>query len=300
LKKSIVLLITLALIIAIAALIAVGLHVVDNTTKEVDKKQTFIQTKIFIDNITRILQEKRGDINSTDGLNLLFSLPIDLQTSNISAHIEFESAAKGLNPNNFIKKEQKKIVIDPDYVLLFDRILQVANVADPDLFIAMIEDTLDKDLAERIPGSEIALYDKRFAQGSIENYNKFKVIVDRYVRITKDPNIYKIPWRDILSFYSKKIDFNHISPELLRYMLPSLDEESIKRVTKNKKEVFTNWKDVDLPNAYKKELQRFAIGFYVPIVQGRLSIKYGTSRGFATFIYDIQKQRILAVEYKIF
>jgi len=299
LRKSIVLLITLALIVAISSLIAIGLNIVDNTAKETQKKHSLIQTSIFVDNITEILAKKSGDINSTDGLNLLISLPIELNTKEIKASIKFNSAAKGLNPNNFLTKENNKTTINPDYVLLFDRILQSKNVQNKELFIATIEDTLDNDLEERIPGSEIALYNKRFAQGMIENYKKFAMIVDHYVRLSEDPNIYKIAWKKILGFYSKTIDFNYIEPELLSYILPYVDGETIVNLTTKKKQIFYDWKELPLASEYKKILKKYHISFYAPIIEGNFTIEQAGEQSFARFIYDIKEKKVKDIAYKI-
>ncbi len=298
-KKSITLLITLALIVAISSLIAIGLHIVQNASKEVQQKKSLIQTAAFVHDIAKILKEKSGDINSSDGLELLMSLPIDLTSDEIEAHISFDSAAKGVNPNNFFKKERNKTVLNYDYILLFDRILQTNNVQNKELFLALIEDSLDKDLDERIPGSEIALYDKRFAQGSIENYRKFMMLVDHYVLLTEDPNIYTIPWKEILGFYSKRIDFNYISPKLLSYMLPYLDIESLKKLTTDKKMNYGDWKDLPLAKEYKDELKKYNIAFFVPVVQGDLSIKQGHDRSFSRFVYDIKEKKVVDIGYKI-
>ena len=298
-KKSIVLLITLALIVAISALIAVGLMKVDEGAKSVEKKHFLIQTLTFTQNAVDILGKKRGDINSSDGFEMLLLTPIELKSKEISLNLAFDSAAKGINPNNFLKKVQNKFTINPDYVLLFDRILQSENVQNKELFLAMIEDTLDKDLDERIPGSEIALYDKRFAQGSIENFKKFMQIIDHYVRLSEDGNIYKIPWREILSFHAKKIDFNYISPKLLHYMLPYLDSEGIKKVTTAKKINYTDWKDLPLAKEYKDTLKRYDISFFVPILEANMSVKQADRTGFAHFVYDINQKKVLDIAYKI-
>ncbi len=298
-RKSIVLLITLSLIVAISSLITIALHIVDNAAKNIGKKHSLIQTTLLIENIAKILAKKSSDINSTDGLDLLIALPIELKTKAIKIAIEFDSAAKGLNPNNFLFKKSKKTAINPDYVLLFDRILQSKNVQNKELFIAMIEDTLDKDLEERIPGSEIALYDKRFAQGAIESYKKFAMIIDHYVKLSEDPNIYKIPWKKILSFYSKKIDFNYIEPKLLDYILPYLDKEAIANLTTDKKHIFHNWKEVPLASEYKKILKKYNISFYAPVIKGVLEVEEGGKKSFATFIYDIKANKVENIAYKI-
>ena len=298
-RTSIVLLITLALIVAISSLIAIALNIIDKAAKETQKKHFLIQTGVFVNNIAQILARKSGEINSTDGLDLLIALPMELKTEEINIAIEFTSAAYGLNPNNFITIKNKKRSINPDYVLLFDRILQSKNVQNKELFIAMIEDTLDKDLEERIPGSEIALYDKRFAQGVIENYKKFSMIIDHYVRLSEDPNIYKIPWKKIISFYSKTVDFNYITPELLSYLLPYLDKEAIMNLTTNKKQVFHNWKELPLASEYKKILKKYHITFYAPVIKGVLKVEQAGEKSFAKFIYNIKEKKVKDIAYKI-
>ncbi len=298
-RKSITLLITLALIVAISSLIAIGLHIVDTASTQVQRKHNLVQTTTFVQNIAQILKKKSGDINSSEGLELLISLPIDLESNEIEAHISFDSAAKGINPNNFLKIEQNRTVFNPEYILLFDRILQSANVQSKELFLAMIEDTLDKDLDERIPGSELALYNKRFAQGSIENFKKFWMLVEHYVLLTADPNIYTIPWKKILGFYSKKIDFNYISPILLGYMLPYVDAETIKKLTIAKQANFGDWKDLPLAKEDKDRLKKYDISFFVPVVEGNLSIKQGDQKSFARFVYDIKQKKVMDIGFKI-
>ncbi|BCD68956.1 hypothetical protein [Nitratiruptor sp. YY09-18] len=291
-RKSIVLLITLALIVAISSLIYIGLELVDKSAQVVEKKHNFLQTVSMVHDIKKIIEKNKKDINSTEGLDLLFSMPIDLKTDNLHVHVEFSSAATGINPNNFIKTVNKKERLNPNYILLFDRILQNANVLNKELFLAMIEDTLDKDLQERFPGSEIALYDKRFAQGSIENFAKFQKIVDHYIGLTEDGNINTIPWKKILGFYSKKIDFNYISPILLHYMLPFLDKEALQKLTTDKEEVFTDMKELRLAKEYKDELKKYDVAFYVPVINVNLTIKEGNSKSYAHFVYDLATAKV--------
>jgi len=295
LKKAIVLLITLTLIIAITSLVFIELQKVNYALKIVEKKHIYIQNKVFIDNITSIINKNRKDINSTFGLETLFLLPIDIQKGGLTTHIEFTSAAKGINPNNILEDTNSSL-FNLDYILLFDRILESANVQNREFFIALLEDSLDKDLKERYPGSEIVLYDRRFRQGVIENFDKFKKIIDYYAFITEDGNIYHIKWRKILSFYSKDIDFNYLSPLLLKYMIPSLDKEMIEKVTTKKDNVFSNWKEVPLLESYKKELQKFNISFYVPIIKVKIILKKAELRSYVDFIYDIKKKRINSIE----
>ena len=299
-KKSIVLLITLALIVAISSLIYVGFEILEQGSKETEKKRTLIQSTLFFSRLIEILKQREGDINSSEGMETLILLPIELKNEEVEIRVEFDSAAKGINPNNFLKKEANKSVIDPNYVLLFDRILQTYNVQNKDLFIAMIEDTLDKDLDERIPGSELALYDKRFAQGSIENERKFQILVDSYVRMTEDGNIKKVPWDDLLSFYAKRIDINYISPKLLRFILPYLDEEAIRKLTNERDRLYEKIEDMHLAKEDRDELKKYDVSSFVPVIFGELKMELGDRKGRVRFVYDIKQKKVLNIEEKIF
>jgi len=300
LRKSIVLLITLALIVAISSLIYVGFEILEQGSKETEKKRTLIQSTLFFSRLIEILKQREGDINSSEGMETLILLPIELKNEEVEIRVEFDSAAKGINPNNFLKKEANKSVIDPNYVLLFDRILQTYNVQNKDLFIAMIEDTLDKDLDERIPGSELALYDKRFAQGSIENERKFQILVDSYVRMTEDGNIKKVPWDDLLSFYAKRIDINYISPKLLRFILPYLDEEAIRKLTNERDRLYEKIEDMHLAKEDRDELKKYDVSSFVPVIFGELKMELGDRKGRVRFVYDIKQKKVLNIEEKIF
>jgi len=294
------LLITLALIVAISALVYIGLGVVNKASKEVEDKHFLVQTDIFVNSVIDVLKSRESDINSSEGFELLLNLPIDLISEEVRAHIEFDSAAKGLNPNNFIKVVNKKEKINPDYVLLFDRILQSADVLNKELFIAMIEDTLDKDLEERIPGSEIALYDKRFLQGKIENFKKFEMIMEHYMKLTQDGSIKKIGWRDILGFYSKKIDVNYISPLLVRYIIPYADDELIKKVFVDRVVLYKSVDELNLPKEERDELKKFNISGFVPVVKADVNIEQGNTKSSATFVFNIKKKKVLDIEERLF
>ena len=296
LKKSIVLLITLALIVSLASFIAIGLHYVQQAQIQITSRQSFLQSLVFASSIENILAKYAKDINGSDELSLLFDLPIDIKSQEVSAHIEFTPVATGLNPNNMIKKVGKKIIFDANYILLFDKILQDANVLNKELFLALLEDSLDNDYEERIPGSEIGLYNKRFAQGRIENFQKFSLLLDRYVLLTKDENIYKIPWKEILSFNSQEIDFNYISPKLLYYMLPFSDNETVAKLTTQKNDILKGWSDLHLPQEIVKELKKYHISFFVPIVEVQLS---GSAiKGVTQIVYDIKKKKVVDIAFK--
>jgi len=300
LKKSIVLLITLALIVAISSFIYVGFELLDQSSKNTQKKRALIQNTLFFTQLVEILKQKGSDINSSQGMETLILLPIELKSKEVKIYVEFDSAAKGINPNNFLKKMEKKSVIDPNYVLLFDRILQTYNVQNKDLFIAMIEDTLDKDLDERLPGSELALYNKRFAQGSIENKKKFQLLIDSYIQMTEDGNIKKVPWDELLSFYAKQVDINYISPKLLRFILPYLDEEAIRKLTSERDRVYEKIDDMRLAKEDLDELKKYDVSSFVPVVFGELEMKLSDRTAFVRFVYDIKQKKVLDIEEKIF
>jgi len=283
-----------------ASLLYVGLEMAERASQGLERRHFLIQSHTLLQNVLEILDRKQGEINSSEGLEMLIDLPIELESEEIDLSISFDSAAKGVNPNNFLKKGKKRTIIDSDFVLLFDRILQTYNVQNKELFIALIEDTLDKDLDERIPGSELALTNRRFAQGAIENRAKFDMLIEAYIRLTEDPNILSVPWEEILSFYAPQIDLNYISPTLLRLILPYLDEGSVKRLTVGRKRLYKGLKDLPLAKEDREELKKYRVSPFVPVVVAKIGIRRGEWEGEIDLVYDIAEKRVLNIEEKIF
>jgi len=292
---------TLALVVALTSLLYLGFEMSEAASRRVEEKHLLLQRDLLLANVIQILQRKRKELNSSQGLEMLVELPLELEAEGIAVELTFDSAAKGINPNNFVMKDDRnRTIINPDFVLLFDRILQTYDVENKELFIAMIEDTLDPDLNERIPGSELALSNRRFAQGAIEGRAKFHMLIQRYIELTQDPKILAVPWDKILSFHAPKIDLNHIEPTLLRLILPYLGEETIQQITTGKAKLYGSLKELPLAKEDRAELKKYGVVPFVPILQGDLVVREGKRRGEVKFIYDLAEQRVLEIEEKIF
>jgi len=293
-RSSIVLLITLVLIVALAALIAIALDVVQNTSQTVEKKKALIQKTLLAQNIVKMLNKSSVKIETPTDLQQFLALPYYLKTDEIEITITFDSAAKGLNPNLLMQKRGNRDSVNTELLFLFDKILLYYNVANKELFLAMIEDTLDSDLNERMPGSELSLYDRRFAQGRIENKKKFQMLIDAYVKLTEDGNIKKVPWEKLVSFYNHAIDINYISAELLAVMLSYADEASLKNFL-GSRGVYSSIDNLPLPKEERLKLKKYGVTTFVPIVQGHLCMKRPKHDECVRFVYNLAEKKVLDI-----
>ncbi len=306
-KKGIALLITIALIAAIAALIGVAGGIIDQSFKRISNKQFLIQSNSIFSGFKEILKNASGDVNDSMTLDIFLSMPFvfDLKSRDISVDISFTSAAQSINPNRMLQSAdanatqndpEASIPINQAYDAYFDRILTVYNVSDKILLLSMIADTVDTDLKERVTGSEIALEAPFFSQGHIYSIEHFYKILEAYKRATLDYSVDKIPWEHLLSFTNESVDINHIEPDTLSMLMPDLDAASLALLTTDRIDVFENFEDMGIDSESAKTLQSLGLGFYAPEVKAWLNIRNGEEHQGLTFLYNLQTKKATHIE----
>ena len=117
-------------------------------------------------------------------------------------------------------------------------------IVSPETFTNIVCDTLDSDLIEHQARSKISIDTPDFHNGSIEDYRQFYQIISRYYTLTKDSQIYSIPWEKIIGFEGEKIDINYVSIELLSLLAPQLDTITLHRLTDLKTAPFESKEEV--------------------------------------------------------
>jgi hypothetical protein len=58
--------------------------------------------------------------------------------------------------------------------------------------------------------------------------------------------------------------------------------------------------DMLLAKEDRKELKKYGVSSFVPVVSGELNVKLGDRKGFVRFVYDIRQSKVLHIEEKIF
>ncbi len=97
--------------------------------------------------------------------------------------------------------------IKPDYLRVFSQTLDFYGLRYKPLFLAMLQDGVDKDVFEREPFSELSKKDRAFQDGEIESYDKLQKIVAGYKLETGDTAIDAIDWRLFFNFYKKPAQY---------------------------------------------------------------------------------------------
>lgn len=295
-RRGIALIITIAFITAIAALIAIAGGILQQGFDSARHKGFLIQSNVLLADIYTLLHQNTGDIKDADTLDILLNMPLffNNKQSGISAGVTFASDAAKVNINLLLSQSAPKaeglpVPLRSDYENYLNRILGYYNVSDPLLLISLIADTLDSDTDERVTGSEIALENPDFTQGHIYNLHQFRRILAAYERETRDFSVEKIPWEKLIGFRNEKIDFNHILPETLQFMLPDLGKSTLTRLTTGRQRTYGKFEELPLSPEDIKVLQTFNVDFYDPDVQVRLSLFGDKQKVSYTFVYNLSK-----------
>ncbi len=305
-REGVALLITIAFIVAIMAIIGVSLGVVERSHKDVAHKKVLVQSDILLSNMLSILKSASGDINDSTMLDIFLMIPFTFNSSayDTSVDVSFESSATKVNINWLVPDVNQSRVRDrfaPDplnpYVEEFlDRILTVYNVSDTILLLSMIADTIDDDVSERVSGSEIVREKINFSHGKIYNMRHFQQILEIYKMKTLDFSVDKIPWQSLIGFTNGKIDFNYISPDVLRYILDGLAPESIRLLTTDKESVYIGLNDLPFNVQDKEKLTKMNIVFFDPNLSSKIVVKSSGSALVVSLDYNLSDKRVSNIE----
>ncbi len=305
-RKGIALLITIGLVATITALLTVSTGILDNSFKRISNKLFFIQSNVFFKDFMTILNQSTNEVNSSDTLDIFLMIPISFapEQQEISFDVSFVSDASKVNINRMLSTDanvtelearHEPIPIKVVYESYLDHILSVYNVSDKILLLAMIADSVDSDLEERVAGSEIALRNPLFSQGNIYNLKHFKQVLEAYVRETLDYSVFKIPWHDLIGFQNERVDFNHISKEVLYHTAPEL-QDNIALYTTERIEVYDSLDTVPVEASTKENFEELGVTFYSPNVRGTMRVVSGDNTIEMAFSYNLKTKEVSHIE----
>ena len=299
-RRGIALLITIAFITAIAALIGIAGTIIDRAFTETARQATLVQSNIVLSNIQTLLNRNTKDINDSSTLDVLLSLPLffgDPQAG-IMTDLSFVSDASAVNVNLLVDKAAgtsgdayAPLPLRAAYQTYFERIFQFYRVSDGELLMAMIADTIDSDLNERLPGTEITLQNPDFTQGQIFDLRQFGRILDAYKRQTMDFSVDAVPWQTLIGFRNESIDFNHITADALHFIAPDIDDKTLVELTTDRVDVYEQFTGLPLSEEDLKMLKEMNVEFYSPLITGKLHVMGDKQKVAYTFAYDLSTQK---------
>jgi hypothetical protein len=183
-----------------------------------------------VSDLERQLPILLSSITGADQLDLALRLPLQIETRkrDFILKVKLSSPYRCLNINTLIDHDGKT---NRSNVAVFMRLFTLYPIANPDVFLNLLLDTIDIDTAERAIDTEISLTRPDSNNGSIANEKQFNRIVERYLELTRDRAILSIPWDRYIGFEGDKMDFNALNPEMLFLILPNTSPEKIRSLT---------------------------------------------------------------------
>ncbi|MDD5716937.1 MAG: hypothetical protein PHW64_03965 [Sulfuricurvum sp.] len=256
--------------------------------------------KIYAD-LKQILPDELSKIGSPRELDYAMMLPLSITSEDGRFEIEasFRPANERFNIN--LVSDLNGTLQEP-YSKFLTSLFTRYPIAAPETFTNILLDTIDGDVLERQSGSEIGADFGDFHSGSVEDFTQFWYIVARYIEITKDKQILRIPWTRLIGFKGDKIDINYISAELLSLVAPELDGESARRFSElriapyESKEQFLSAAP-QLSSLYDKWFTIYTPGNSYPLRGDVLMRRDGIETGFA-FEVDLKTKVMSRLELK--
>jgi hypothetical protein len=274
-RKSIALFLTLVFMTIILGIVATIINIYKNISKTSFEKD-ISQNSVLIMNVKSILDDFIKDINESDIKEIYNTFSIKNKDGSFKVLIQIKPLLDKVNINEYLSKNKKKYID-----MYLNNILEFYQIQDPVFFKALILDTLDKDVVERVGNSEIKLQNKFFKNGKIYNYLHFKQILDYYVKFTGDHNIYKIPWKKLIWFGNNDsiIDCDILDKNIAKFLGLIFDNN-------------LNCKGLKKFNENKNILKKLSIIPFNKTIPYLIDVEINYSNQYLSFYYDINKKRI--------
>lgn len=229
-RCGMVLMMTLVLITLLMGIVALILTQSERLSRV--RNNAFYQSSSLgiVNDLEKQLPALLSVITGAEQLDLAMRLPLQLESKkgDFSLKARLSSPYGRLNINRVMSPEGQ--VNDMNVALLM-RIFAVYPIADADIFIKLVFDTIDTDTVERGTDTEIAWTCPDFKNGVIADARVFNRILERYIELTRDTTILSIPWDRYIGYDGENMDFNALNPETLSLVLPKISAEKIRSLT---------------------------------------------------------------------
>ena len=281
-RKGIALLIALLFIAGALAIVGIVYEKSQKATSAFGIYEKISQNSLLLESFEDAISVHTKEINSSETLDILFSSSPMLSSEDgfFVYGFDIEPLSDKININ--ILGDEKKRRYLETYI---NNICAYFDIKEPDFLLALIMDTIDKDSEERMADSEIAIHDRRFANGAIWSLRQFYKILSYYYRYTRDESVFLPDWSKFI--YTDPdtdsiIDADRLSA-LNAYFLGLSDKDEEFDYEKAKKEHLNILKAL--------RIERFKKGSPYKIA-GKVEYKLGIFDEKLSFRYDISKNRM--------
>lgn len=239
-------------------------------------------------------------ITGADQLDLALRLPLQIESRkrDFRLKMKLSSPYSCLNVNTLL--DQNGTINTPN-VAVFMQIFSLYPIANPDIFLNLLFDTIDIDTVERAVDTEISLTRPNAKNGSIANEREFNRIVERYLQLTQDRTVLSIPWGRYIGFNGEKMDFNAINTETLSLILTNASSEKIRSLTRFRTKAFTTKEEVITAEPALGSVFDTYFFIYTPGISYTLLcdaiITQNTQVQHITFQYNLLEKRVHHVKF---
>ncbi|WP_353661212.1 hypothetical protein [Hydrogenimonas sp. SS33] len=222
-RRGIVLFITLAILLMLSGVIFLFLHQSGVVKKSVRQNIALVQTNLILNDMSGYLKSQNF---TQDDIFYGAGIPVALDLGPVNGMFSIDSADRTININAYLKSLEKEQVVLETFLQWLDE----RKIKDPQLLLALLLDTMDKDLYPRIPGSEIRRTTPWFQNGSIPNRAALETVLSVYRQLSGDTRPDTQRWEEIFGFEGSVFDLNYAGPDQLRLLFPNLDPGAVERI----------------------------------------------------------------------
>lgn len=236
-KSGIVLMMTLILITVMMGIVSLILLQSEKLLRLGNTGFSQSSTLRIINDLEQQLPSLLSSITGAEELDLAMRLPLQLETKkgDFILKATLTSPYNRLNINRLMSSDGN---ISKPHVALMMKIFTEHPIADPDMLLNLVFDTIDSDRVERAKDTEIADSSPDFKNGSIANKEQFNLILARYIKITHDTAVLSLPWKNYIGYEGEKMDLNAVNAQTLALILPATSPEQIRALTQYRTKAF--------------------------------------------------------------
>jgi len=289
-RKGVILFVTLMMIILLLGIVTVFLHKTKESKDSVTEVYAMIQTNIIMDNLLQYLKKVNFD-ETTIFYASQAPFPVNFGQSNVTFQVD--SSQKYININSFVKNSIKDNLISQKFISL----LLTYKIKDPNFFLDLLKDTLDKDTTSRnSTNSEIILEHPTFRNEKIYNSVHLSQIIEYYFDKTSDGKIYDVPFDEIFSYVNASIDVNFISAKLMKIIFDDANDYTL-RIIEEHPDIYEKIDDLPFDKHYLKKIKKGILGqsFTTKTTNLKIDVVVHYKTQFESkisFLYNIKSKKI--------
>jgi len=283
-RKAIALLLTVFFIMAITLSIGIALKYIKNTQNDISSEMFLYQSSMVFNDVVKMLKNSKdlNQIKDEDSLKLFLenSSSIPFKSHGLELDIEINSARGRVNANIF--NNQNRLDRLKAYLSQKGIDIEYANMLSDLQSGIKIDGSYNTDIFE--------IYPELF-RDYISSYEELRFLNQIYINRFHSNIIEKLDVENF--FYISKdkdtaIDLNFASKDVFRFLTGCGEERAIELTQGD----YKNMQDLKLTKERKKEIAKFKISFYEPILDVKISVRQGKNRVKMQFEYDITKKSI--------